>query len=225
MSGGERHEGPWDGSGPADVVSHAQLLWQGGRVAGTLARLGVGAGDAVAVQLPMGLESIAVTVGIIQLGARRVSLPITQQSAFARDRVRESGARVAIAADACQAEGRVYAVKAALDRLLTQCPDIHTVLVVPQHARPVPWTPGRDRWWHEALAEGAETAPPYPGRMTSAPSPHRPEDAAPPAAIVFDDPLVQRAADDTDEGWGEGLRDDSTGDLVRFLSEKPPHHL
>ncbi|WP_223291041.1 AMP-binding protein [Streptomyces avicenniae] len=226
MSGGERHDGPWDGSGPADVVSHAQLLWQGGRVASTLARMGIGAGDAVAVQLPMGLESVAVTVGIIQLGARRVSLPVAPHPTLVRDRVRESGARVAIAADACRVEGQVYPVKAALDRYLRDCPEIHTVLVVPQHARPVPWTPGRDRWWHEALAEGLATTPPYSGGMSSASPADRPDAATPPAAIVFDDPLARTSHDDTDEGWGDRLSEDGgAGDTVRFLREKPPHHI
>ncbi|MBA0053369.1 hypothetical protein E0L36_21575 [Streptomyces sp. AJS327] len=46
------------------------------------------------------------------------------------------------------------------------------------------------------------------------------------ARLVFDDPLGHRAPDDTDQGWGgrEALGT-STGDLARFLEEKPPHHL
>ncbi|GGY93911.1 hypothetical protein [Streptomyces poonensis] len=50
----------------------------------------------------------------------------------------------------------------------------------------------------------------------------------PKAALVFDDPLSQQSADDTDRGWGElsGDRDgDAAADLKRFLDEKPPHHL
>ncbi|GAA3720823.1 hypothetical protein [Streptomyces tremellae] len=53
---------------------------------------------------------------------------------------------------------------------------------------------------------------------------------APPAArprLVFDDPLDQRAADDTDDGWGErpSAASGSAADLARFLDEKPPHHI
>ncbi|WP_240796687.1 hypothetical protein [Streptomyces sp. RFCAC02] len=53
--------------------------------------------------------------------------------------------------------------------------------------------------------------------------PARPEQTA---GLVFDDPLERRSADDLDEGWGERIPDDSgQGDLVRFLREKPPHHI
>ncbi|MCQ0023129.1 hypothetical protein M4914_09350 [Streptomyces somaliensis DSM 40738] len=46
-------------------------------------------------------------------------------------------------------------------------------------------------------------------------------------ALVFDDPLDQQSADDTDRGWGERAPDGdgAAEDLVRFLDEKPPHHL
>ncbi|PNE42787.1 hypothetical protein [Streptomyces noursei] len=46
------------------------------------------------------------------------------------------------------------------------------------------------------------------------------------AALIFDDPLSQQSADDTDRGWGERpTAAGSAADLARFLDEKPPHHL
>ncbi|MCF3962661.1 hypothetical protein [Streptomyces fuscigenes] len=64
----------------------------------------------------------------------------------------------------------------------------------------------------------------------------RPEPAAPaqpsprpPArpVLVFEDPLDQRSADDSDDGWGErpSAGAGSAADLARFLDEKPPHHI
>ncbi len=44
--------------------------------------------------------------------------------------------------------------------------------------------------------------------------------------LVFDDPLDQQSADDTDRGWGERPASaGSAADLARFLDEKPPHHI
>ncbi|MEX0171944.1 hypothetical protein [Streptomyces sp. LMG1-1-1.1] len=72
--------------------------------------------------------------------------------------------------------------------------------------------------------------------MSSAPA-HGPRDAKRPGTVsspenpkpvlVFDDPLDQQSADDTDRGWGERppAGGDSAADLARFLDEKPPHHL
>ncbi|MEU8531195.1 MULTISPECIES: hypothetical protein [Streptomyces] len=51
-------------------------------------------------------------------------------------------------------------------------------------------------------------------------------DARPRPTLIFDDPLDQQSADDTDRGWGERPPGgDSAADLARFLDEKPPHHL
>ncbi|MDF3302832.1 hypothetical protein [Streptomyces tropicalis] len=56
--------------------------------------------------------------------------------------------------------------------------------------------------------------------MSTAPEPRDPKNA-----LVFDDPLSQQSADDTDRGWGERPHGDAAADLKRFLDEKPPHHL
>ncbi|MEU8620106.1 hypothetical protein [Streptomyces sp. NPDC048623] len=51
-------------------------------------------------------------------------------------------------------------------------------------------------------------------------------DSRPRPALIFDDPLDQQSADDTDRGWGERPpAGGSAADLARFLDEKPPHHL
>ncbi|KPI00952.1 hypothetical protein OK074_5686 [Actinobacteria bacterium OK074] len=63
--------------------------------------------------------------------------------------------------------------------------------------------------------------------MSPAPEPRDPEPSTPRPALVFDDPLSQQSADDTDRGWGErpGTDTDAAADLKRFLDEKPPHHI
>ncbi len=48
----------------------------------------------------------------------------------------------------------------------------------------------------------------------------------PKPVLIFDDPLDQQSADDTDRGWGERPSGGSgAADLARFLDEKPPHHI
>ncbi|MFF2718903.1 hypothetical protein [Streptomyces sp. NPDC058011] len=48
----------------------------------------------------------------------------------------------------------------------------------------------------------------------------------PKPVLIFDDPLDQQSADDTDRGWGERPPGGSgAADLARFLDEKPPHHI
>ncbi|MFE2292612.1 hypothetical protein [Streptomyces sp. NPDC059452] len=53
-----------------------------------------------------------------------------------------------------------------------------------------------------------------------------PEGPKPKPVLIFDDPLDQQSADDTDRGWGERPSGGSgAADLARFLDEKPPHHI
>ncbi|KOU36371.1 MULTISPECIES: hypothetical protein [unclassified Streptomyces] len=67
--------------------------------------------------------------------------------------------------------------------------------------------------------------------MSTAPAPGpRDRESAPKEqskpTLVFDDPLDQQSADDTDRGWGERPASaGSAADLARFLDEKPPHHI
>ncbi len=222
MSGDQGGSG--GGFGPADVLSHTQLLWESERAARALGRLGVRAGDPVPVLLPMCLESVIVTLACVQLSALRISLPLGDRHGLIRHRLRSSDARVVITADACQSQGRVYGTKAVLDRALAGFSTVHTVLVVPQVARPVPWEPGRDRWWHEALSPGTLPPRPYSGGMSDISRPGRtPSDTR--RVLDFDDPLEHRSSDDSDRGWGDPPEDTETGDVARLLSEKPPHHL
>ncbi|WP_207957470.1 AMP-binding protein [Streptomyces sp. YIM 98790] len=240
------------GTAPADVLTHVQLLDQGKRAASLLAGLGVRPGDRVAVALPMCLESLVITLACVRMGALRVGLSPGDGSGLVRHRIRSSGARVVIAADSFRHEGVVLPVKAVLERALAGSTQVETLLVVQLLARPVPWTPGRDLWWHEALAaadapghDGPSGPDPYPEDMNhDTPAPlwrvagdgetgdgeggdgaDRPP--APPVSLVFDDPLAGPSPDDSELGWGERPAPDgeAAGDLARFLDEKPPHHL
>lgn len=215
-----------DTHGPVDVHSHAQLVAQGARAAAVLAELGVGPGDRVAVALPMGLESVIITLACVRLEARRVGLPLDSDPAALVRRLRPSEASLVITADHCRVDGALVAVKAGLDRALRDCPAVGVVLVVPHLPRPVPWSPGRDRWWPDELEAATPTGRAYAEAMAEHPSSAGPAPRDPTAALIFDDPLAGEAADDRGEGWGDPPAEDGgAAELRRLLEEKPPHHL
>ncbi|MEU9114817.1 AMP-binding protein [Streptomyces sp. NPDC048483] len=147
----------WAGEpGRMEELTHGMLLDQADRAAAALARLGVRAGDQVAVHLPLVPESVIATLACGRLDATRITLPVSLTVPELVARTREPGARVLITADAAFWDGAIRPVKAALDHALARSGSAkdRTVLVVNRCARPVSWTPGRDRWWHEALSEG-----------------------------------------------------------------------
>ncbi|MEU5303692.1 hypothetical protein ACH4YO_10655 [Streptomyces noursei] len=76
----------------------------------------------------------------------------------------------------------------------------------------------------EPTARGSRDTPAQDASQAPAAAARPPAVSA--AALIFDDPLSQQSADDTDRGWGERpTAAGSAADLARFLDEKPPHHL
>ena len=56
--------------------------------------------------------------------------------------------------------GKRVPLKAQVDEALATCPKVDTVLVVQRTGGAIPWQAGRDRWYHEALAETQAACPP-----------------------------------------------------------------
>ncbi|MFF8813340.1 AMP-binding protein [Streptomyces pactum] len=134
-----------------EELTHGELLDQAARAATALTRLGVRAGDRVAVHLPLIPESVIATLACGRIDAVRCSLPMGLRAHELRERLRELDAAVLITADGDQRSGETRALKTVVDRALADCTVVRSVLVVHRAPRPVPWTPGRDLWWHEAL--------------------------------------------------------------------------
>ncbi|UZJ30956.1 AMP-binding protein [Streptomyces endophytica] len=147
----------WSGEpGRLEELTHGMLLDQAERAARALTRLGVQAGDRVAVHLPLVPESVIATLACGRLEAIRTTLPVSLTVPELVARTRESSARVVITADAAFWDGAVRPVKPLLDHALARAAaaggaSVQKVLVVNRCSRPVSWKPNRDLWWHEAL--------------------------------------------------------------------------
>lgn len=142
-------------SGGNGTFTAAQLGEQAIRASMALARLGVGADDRVAVMLPMGFDSVVATLACLRRDALRITLPPdgVARPAELRERIGSTGAGVVVCADGSRAaDGGPVLLKHRLDQALDGVSRVRAVLVVRQLHCPVPWTPGRDLWWHEALA-------------------------------------------------------------------------
>ncbi|MFD0445924.1 AMP-binding protein [Streptomyces indonesiensis] len=105
-----------------EELTHAELLDQAARAAAALTRLGVRAGDRVAVHLPLVPESVIATLACGRLDVVRASLPMGLRPHELRDRIREVGAKVVITADAGQHGGEIQPLKRHVDRALVAAP-------------------------------------------------------------------------------------------------------
>jgi acetyl-CoA synthetase len=77
-----------------------------------------------------------------------------------RDRVQDCGSRVVITADEGRRGGKTVATKTIVDNAIKDCPLVEHVLVLKRTGNEVPFTAGRDKWWHEELAKVPNFCPP-----------------------------------------------------------------
>ncbi|HSJ35216.1 MAG TPA: AMP-binding protein [Acidimicrobiia bacterium] len=130
------------------------------RVAGGLRSLGVEAGDAVAVYLPMSAEAVIALLAIARIGA--VFIPIF--SGYAAEavatRLADPRPRVLVCADGFSRRGRLVTMKESADSAVAEAGEgIDHVVVVDYAGRgDVPWTDGRDLTW-ESLLDSSPLGP------------------------------------------------------------------
>jgi len=144
--------------GDRETITYADLQRRVAQAANALTALGVGKGDRVVVYLPVIPETVVITLAIARVGAIH-SLVFGGFSAEAlRFRVEDTGAKLLVTSDGQFRRGSAVAVKANADAAVAGDNAIEHVLVVRRTGDltpDVPWTPGRDVWWHEVV----ETAP------------------------------------------------------------------
>ncbi|AFV76309.1 acyl-CoA synthetase/AMP-acid ligase [Thermus oshimai JL-2] len=95
-----------DGEGHLSKWTYRELTELSSRLAGVLKALGVGPGDRVAVYLPTGLEAALTLLACARIGAVHVALPLGLGPEALRERLKQVGAKLLVAADGYYRRGR-----------------------------------------------------------------------------------------------------------------------
>jgi acetyl-CoA synthetase len=153
----------WEGEpGDSRTITYADLKREVSRAANALAELGVKKGDRVAIYMPMIPETAIAMLACARIGAPH-SVVFGGFSADAlKGRIQDADARVVITSDGGYRRGSAHTLKPAVDQALTECPNVHTVLVVRRTGQEVAWAEGRDRWWHEVVEPQSDEHTPEP---------------------------------------------------------------
>jgi acetyl-CoA synthetase len=146
----------WVGE-PGDTrdITYAELKTEVSKAANALTSLGVAAGDVVAIQLQMVPEAIFAMLACARIGALHSVVFGGFSPTALRARVDDAAAKIVITSDGQFRRGKAAPMKANVDEALEGAETVEKVIVVrrtgDQLEGDVPWTEGRDLWWHELV--------------------------------------------------------------------------
>ncbi|OKL59779.1 Acetyl-coenzyme A synthetase [Talaromyces atroroseus] len=142
------------------TITYGELLREVSRVAWVLQSQGVRKGDTVAIYLPMIPEALVAFLACSRIGAVHSVVFAGFSSDSLRDRVLDAKSKFVITADEGKRGGKIIGTKKIVDEALKQCPEVSNVLVFKRTGADVPWTKGRDLWWHEEVEKYPNYLPP-----------------------------------------------------------------
>ena len=151
----------WEGDDPevSQKITYRELHEKVCRFANVLKARGVKKGDRICIYLPMIPEAAVAMLACTRIGAIHSVVFGGFSPEALKDRILDSGCEVVITADEGLRGGRAVHLKANVDKALTHCPDVHTVVVVKHAGLHQEWKTGRDIWYHEEIEKVSADCP------------------------------------------------------------------
>jgi acetyl-CoA synthetase len=146
----------WEGDdGAVRTLTFAELSAEVSRAAGALRALGVGAGDAVGLCMPMLPETVALFLACAKLGAIVAPLFSGYGAGAISSRMADCDARVLCVSDGFLRRGNTVLLKPTADEAARSIPTLQHILVVRRlgDRAQIDMQPGRDAWYHELGAQ------------------------------------------------------------------------
>ena len=152
----------WEGDDPSEdrKITYAQLHEEVCKFSNVLKSRGVKKGDCVSIYMPMVPEAAVAMLACTRIGAMHSVVFGGFSSDALRDRILDSDCKIVITADQSVRGGSKVPLKANADTAVSECPHVHTMLVIKRGGEPVEWQEGRDVWYHEAMAQASADCEP-----------------------------------------------------------------
>jgi acetyl-CoA synthetase len=147
-------------AGDRRAYTWAELSHDVTRLAEALAGLGIGAGDAVGILLPMSPEAAVASHACAHLGAVQVPVFSGFAAPAIASRLADARAKALITADGSLRRGAVVPMKSVADEALSAAPSVEHVVVWRRLGAEVSMREGRDHDWDELLASAPGKLPP-----------------------------------------------------------------
>jgi acetyl-CoA synthetase len=154
---GEQVAFHWEGEpGDARTITYADLQREVCKAANALVELGVGTGDRVAIQMPMIPEAVFSMLACARLGALHSVVFGGFSPGALKARIEDAEAKLLITSDGQFRRGKPAPMKENTDQAVAETSTIEHVLVVKRTDIDVPWTDGRDLWWHDLVEKQSD---------------------------------------------------------------------
>jgi acetyl-CoA synthetase len=146
-------------TGETKTWTYADIYHEVNRLANAMKSLGVKKGDRVGLYMPMVVELPIAMLACAKIGAiHSVVFSGFSPTAFA-ERMQDCEAVLAITSDHFWRRGTKVALKEQTDQALKNAPTVKNLIVHKRMGDPVPWTQGRDHWWHEICGKQSDECP------------------------------------------------------------------
>ena len=154
----------WEGEpGDTRTLTYKELLVEVCKCAAALKELGVQQGDVVSVYMPMTPELAIVMLACARIGAIHSVIFAGFSAESIADRNNDAGAKLIVTADGLHRRGKVLPLKETVDEALQKSPTVQKCLVLRRIGNEgVPWTEGRDVWWHDVVDQQSGDLPAEP---------------------------------------------------------------
>jgi hypothetical protein len=156
VEGGLRNKAAliWEGEpGDRRTMTYFDLYRDVNMFANALRKLGIGAGDRVAIYLPMIPEAVVAMLACARIGAIHSVVFGGFSAESLRDRIIDAEAKLLITADGCYRRGNLLPLKHDADYALRETPTIENVIVIKRGDFPLRIKEGRDHWYHRLMQD------------------------------------------------------------------------
>lgn len=152
----------WEGDDPSDSlhISYRELHQSVCRLANVLKQRGVSKGDRVCIYMPMIPEATYAMLACTRIGAIHSVVFGGFSPDAIRDRILDSDCQTVITANQGLRGGKAIPLKDNVDKALSHCPNVHSVIVVKRSNVDTAWHESRDVWYHEAVANADDQCEP-----------------------------------------------------------------
>ena len=152
----------WEGDEPTDslTITYSELSSRVNVMANILKSRGVKKGDRVCIYMPMIPEAAYAMLACARIGAIHSVVFGGFSPGALRDRILDANCESVITADEGVRGGKTIPLKHNVDLAVEECPNVHTVLVVPRTGADITMVSGRDVDYAAAANNASDDCPP-----------------------------------------------------------------